>query len=245
MAGDNPNDLEMGKSELELTERNRKTNEDNQESHAEVSHHQKDFLEDELDEEFWIEVRQKQSEGFSWSVAMSEVRIKRMIQKYKDNGELDSEDPALLMLKTWPASGKYKDNPDRLPGLEQLINQLLEILLESELNFRNRYQMFRDRGQKSRKTLMHYAAELGFLHVTKTLVKKCPGLLAVMTREPYREKQGLLPVELALLTQNDDLAAYLIQLMSHNRFLSKGWHNVQIAYKIFEKRADGCYGGTQ
>ncbi|CAH3129267.1 unnamed protein product, partial [Pocillopora meandrina] len=174
-------------------------------------------LEDELDEEFWIEVRQKQSEGFSWSVAMSEVRIKRMIQKYKDNGELDSEDPALLMLKTWPASGKYKDNPDRLPGLEQLINQLLEILLESELNFRNRYQMFRDRGQKSRKTLMHYAAELGFLHVTKTLVKKCPGLLAVMTREPYREKQGLLPVELALLTQNDDVTAYLIQLMSHNR----------------------------
>ena len=56
MAGDNPNDLEMGKSELELTERNRKTNEDNQESHAEVSHHQKDFIEDELDEEFWIEV---------------------------------------------------------------------------------------------------------------------------------------------------------------------------------------------
>ena len=44
---------------------------------------------------------------------------------------------------------------------------------------------------------MHYAAELGFLHVTKTLVKKCPGLLALMTREPYREKQGLLPVELA------------------------------------------------
>lgn len=70
---------------------------------------------------FLSKVRQKQSEGFSWSVAMSEVRIKRMIQKYKDNGELDSEDPALLMLKTWPASGKYKDNPDRLPGLEQLV----------------------------------------------------------------------------------------------------------------------------
>lgn len=25
--------------------------------------------------------------------------------------------------------------------------------------------MFRDRGHKSRKTLMHYAAELGFLHI--------------------------------------------------------------------------------
>lgn len=56
MAGDNPNDLEMGKGELELTERDRKANEDSQESHAEVSHHQKDFLEVELDEEFWIEV---------------------------------------------------------------------------------------------------------------------------------------------------------------------------------------------
>ena len=114
------------------------------------------------------------------------------------------------------------------------INQLLEILLESELNFRNRYQMFRDRGQKSRKTLMHYAAELGFLHVTKTLVKKCPGLLALMTREPYREKQGLLPVELALLTQNDDVAAYLIQLMSHNRYACTFLSNFIRQFRSFQ-----------
>lgn len=65
---------------------------------------------------------------------------------------------------------------------------------------------------------MHYAAELGFLHVTQTLVEKCPGLLALKTREPYKKKQGLLPVELALVTQNDDVAAYLIRKMSHDRY---------------------------
>ena len=52
---------------------------------------------------------------------MDEVRVERLIQKYKDNGELGSEDPALVMLKKWPASKQYQANSDRLPGLEQLV----------------------------------------------------------------------------------------------------------------------------
>ena len=32
--------------------------------------------------------------------------------------------------------------------------------------------MFQDEYDKTRKTLMHYATELDFLHVTKTLVRK-------------------------------------------------------------------------
>ena len=52
---------------------------------------------------------------------MDEVTVERPIQKYKDNGELDREDPALLMLKAWPASRKYKSNPDKLPGFEQVV----------------------------------------------------------------------------------------------------------------------------
>jgi len=52
---------------------------------------------------------------------MDEVRVERLIQKYKDNGELVSEDPALVMLKKWPASKQYQDNSDRLPGLEELV----------------------------------------------------------------------------------------------------------------------------
>ena len=99
------------------------------------------------------------------------------------------------------------------------INRFLEILLKSELNADNRYEMFRDDEDKTKKTLMHYAAELDFPHVTKTLVKKCPGLLAVQTEAQLKpeKKRGLLPVELALTMENDDVAAYLIRMMWHER----------------------------
>jgi len=41
-----------------------------------------------------------------------------MIKKYKDNGELVREDPALVMLKKWPAQSKqYEANS----GLEQQV----------------------------------------------------------------------------------------------------------------------------
>ena len=52
---------------------------------------------------------------------MDEVRVERLIQKYKDSGELASEDPALVMLKKWPTSKQYQNNSDRLPGLEKLV----------------------------------------------------------------------------------------------------------------------------
>jgi len=52
---------------------------------------------------------------------MDEVRVERLIQKYKDSGELASEDPALVMLKKWPALKQYQYNSDRLLGLEQLV----------------------------------------------------------------------------------------------------------------------------
>ena len=52
---------------------------------------------------------------------MDEVRVERLIQKYKDNGELVNQDPALVMLKKWPSLKQYQLNSDRLPGLEQLV----------------------------------------------------------------------------------------------------------------------------
>ena len=63
---------------------------------------------------------------------------------------------------------------------------------------------------------MHYAAELGFRHVTETLVKKYP-ILLIMTTIPQLKpkKRGLLPVELALTMENDDVAAYMIRMMWH------------------------------
>ena len=40
------------------------------------------------------------------------------------------------------------------------------------MNLDNQYEKFRDKEDKIKRTLMHYAAELGFLDVAKTLVKK-------------------------------------------------------------------------
>lgn len=52
---------------------------------------------------------------------MHEVYVERLIQKYKDDGELNSDDPALVMLKTWPTFRQYKDKSDKLPGLQRLV----------------------------------------------------------------------------------------------------------------------------
>ena len=100
------------------------------------------------------------------------------------------------------------------------VNRFLEILLESEVNSDNKYEGFRDREDRTKKTLMHYAAELGFLQVTKTLVKKCPLLLGIKTMEPNKKKRCLLPVDLALEAENDDVAAYLIRMMQQKRYTS-------------------------
>ena len=99
----------------------------------------------------------------------------------------------------------------------------LEILLESELNLENRYERFRDKEDRFNRTLMHYAVEHGFLDVTKTLAKKCPLLLALQTTEQIEPKKikCLLPVEVALLTEKDDVASYLIRMMWHP--IWSGW----------------------
>ena len=59
-----------------------------------------------------------------WPISLQQnqfVTVEQLIQKYKDGGELDSEDPALVMLKQWPASKQHKDNPEKLLGLEQKV----------------------------------------------------------------------------------------------------------------------------
>lgn len=54
---------------------------------------------------------------------MNEVQVEGMIQRYRDNGELDSEDPAMIMLKQWPLSERFKNEPDKLASLEKLVCQ--------------------------------------------------------------------------------------------------------------------------
>lgn len=62
-----------------------------------------------------------QSKALSWNRAMDEVHVERLIQKYKNSGEFELEDPALVVLKQWPVSRQYKDNPEKLPGLEKQV----------------------------------------------------------------------------------------------------------------------------
>lgn len=90
-------------------------------------------------------------------------------------------------------------------------------MLESELNCNNKYEAFRDEEDKTRKTLLHYAAELGYLYVTKTLADKCSVLLTMKT-EQAKGKKSMLAVELALVAENDEVAAYLIRVMWHERY---------------------------
>lgn len=99
------------------------------------------------------------------------------------------------------------------------VNQFLEILFESEFNSRNRYKAFRDEDDKMKKTLLHYAAELGFLHVAKTLVKNYPLLLTMTTDELLKpvKKRAMLPVELAMAAEKDDVAAFLFRVVWHER----------------------------
>lgn len=52
---------------------------------------------------------------------MNEVQVEGMIQRYRDNGELDSEDPALIILKQWPLSERFRNEPDKLASLEKLV----------------------------------------------------------------------------------------------------------------------------
>lgn len=66
---------------------------------------------------------------------MDLITVERLAQKYRDNGEVESADPALVMLKQWPASKQYKENPDRLLGLEQKVKLYEFCLSNSSTNF--------------------------------------------------------------------------------------------------------------
>ena len=66
--------------------------------------------------------------------------------------------------------------------------------------------------------MLHCSTEPGFLQVAKTLVKRYPGQLTMKTIAPMK-KRGLLPVEVALINENDEAPVYLIRMiMRHERY---------------------------
>lgn len=87
------------------------------------------------------------------------------------------------------------------------------------MNKDNRYETFRDQSIQTEMTLLHYAAEQNFFHVAHTLIQHCPGLLALKTEaslSPVKQR-ALLPVEIALNRENDEVASVMVKHMSHER----------------------------
>lgn len=60
------------------------------------------------------------------------------------------------------------------------------------------------------------AVDQNLLHVTKSLVEHYPSLMYLVTSE-VEGRLASLPVEWALKKYKDDIAAYLISQMEHNR----------------------------
>ncbi|PFX13148.1 hypothetical protein AWC38_SpisGene22795, partial [Stylophora pistillata] len=140
------------------------------------------------------------------------------VKYYKEGDWISEMNLAKELLEFSEDRNPWESVEEKLSAIREkmrkMISHLLEIVLDSELNTKSRYQTFSDETDKSQKTLLHYAAELGFFNVTKTLVKNCPLLLTLKTKQSKR-KRALLPVELALIAENDDVAAYLIRSMWH------------------------------
>ena len=94
------------------------------------------------------------------------------------------------------------------------MSRFTEIILERDSD--EEYKMYRDEEDPARPTLLHLAAELDFLLVTKLLVGKYPSLLNIGTEQVGKERV-FLPVEKALMCYNDETAAYLISQMKLDR----------------------------
>lgn len=52
--------------------------------------------------------------GMSWNRAMDEVRIERLMARH-------GKDTLLVIIRDWPASDKYKDQPELVASLEYLV----------------------------------------------------------------------------------------------------------------------------
>lgn len=61
-----------------------------------------------------MEKRFSSGEGIPWNRAMDEVRIERLMEKH-------GKDTLCIIIRDWPASGKYKGKPELVASLEYLV----------------------------------------------------------------------------------------------------------------------------
>ena len=100
------------------------------------------------------------------------------------------------------------------------ISRFAEILLSRDSD--EEYKYYYDEDDPACPTLLHFAAERNFLRVVKLLVEKYPSLLYIKTETVLGGKNEQLPVEKALISYNDETAAYLISQMKPDRWVRSG-----------------------
>ena len=94
------------------------------------------------------------------------------------------------------------------------INRFTKILIEKDPETYEDIRVDRD-VDPGRPTMLHLAAERNFVQVAKTLVEQCHGLLIMKTKKHNGDQRQYLPVEIALMSFKDDVAAYLITKMNN------------------------------
>ena len=72
--------------------------------------------------------------------------------------------------------------------------------------------------EKIKKTLLHLAAEENLVILADGLIKRFPMLLYIDSRGGPRDKPNRVPLEIAMLEFNDDVASELIKNMNHDRY---------------------------
>ena len=92
----------------------------------------------------------------------------------------------------------------------------MEIILDKDED--EEYKYFKDKDDPAQKTLLHICAELNFVSVAKTVLRHYPGTLYITTR-PHDEHRRYLPVELAIIKRNDDVAAFLVKQIKYKRLV--------------------------
>ena len=72
--------------------------------------------------------------------------------------------------------------------------------------------------EKIKKTLLHLTAEENLVILADGLIKRFPRLLYIDTRGGPRNKPNRMPLEIAMVEFNDDVASELIKNMNHDRY---------------------------
>ena len=100
------------------------------------------------------------------------------------------------------------------------VNRLVSIILKEDRKGEGKYKYFKDKDELSWRTPLHLVAELNYATVARTILCHYPGQLYITTNPHAGNKNHRhIPLELALLSFNDEVSALLIEHMKSERYV--------------------------